>query len=173
MADERTGMSGTQITVALIGASAVIASALIANSDKLFKAPAPAPTAPLASPSLSPAAPASSTPAAAIETPRPAAPAPTMAGAWRGDDGSVWTFVQQGDRFSAEESDGDERVRLEGQLNGQAVRIWVDYYQAASGGLGLRIMNCEGGLSGDGRQLQLNCLNPQTNVTSRANWSRV
>jgi hypothetical protein len=174
MAGERSGLSGGQVTVALIGAAAVIGSALIANSDRLFgsRAEAERPSAALSSPSPTPAAAEAVTMPAAAEV-APAAPAVlSMAGAWRGDDGSVWEFNQEGDRFAAEKAEGVERVRIEGQVSGQSVRIWVDYFQVSTGNLGLRIMNCEGQVAVGGQQMQLSCLNPQTNVTSRANWSR-
>jgi hypothetical protein len=175
MPDERSGMSNSQITVALIGAAAVIGSAVIANSDRIFGARAVANQPAAVEQSVSPAGgQTTSTPAAAAAEPE-AASAPAIAaiaGPWRGDDGSVWEFTQDGDRFGSEKAEGGERVRIDGQVNGQSVRISVDYYQSTSGELGLRIMNCEGQLAGGGQQMQLSCLNPQTNVTSRATWSK-
>lgn len=176
MADEKSSVSGTQIMVALIGASAVVGSALIANSDRLFgprteseRAVAPLPS-PTASPSVALVGPA---PEPASTGAVPAQPASvSMAGAWRGEDGSVWQFSHEGDRFASEKSEGVERVRIEGQVTGQSVRMWVDYFQASTGNLGLRIMDCEGQFIGEGQRLQLSCLNPQTNVTTRPIWTR-
>ena len=177
MADERSGMSNSQVTVALIGAAAVIGSAVIANSDRIFGprdvTPTPSPT-PVPAPTPAPTETVANAMVAPSPSPTQAAPAIVpIAGAWRGEDGSVWEFTQDGERFGGEKTEGVERVRIEGQVSGQAVRIWVDYYQAASGNLGLRIMNCEGQLASSGQQMQLSCLNPQTNVTSRANWTKV
>lgn len=177
MADERSGMSSSQVTVALIGAAAVIGSAVIANSDRIFgtgptpgQPVSPAPV-PLQENAAAPAPPVSTPAREEVASTSPAVP--VIGGAWRGDDGSVWEFTQDGDRFASEKSDGDERVRIDGQVSGQSVRISVDYYQASSGNLGLRIMNCEGQVSAGARQMSLSCLNPQTNVTSRATWSKV
>jgi hypothetical protein len=172
MADTKGGMSGTQITVALIGAGAVVASALIANAGKI--APAPAPTVSPA-PAPSPSAGASADPQPIVPEPAPP-PAPAVAnlgGAWRSDDGTVMTFAQDGDRFSSEQADGDERVTIEGQISGRSVKLWVDYFQSSSGGLGLRIMNCDGRIDEDAQRVRYSCLNPQTNVTTRPTWTRV
>ena len=174
MAGDKGGMSGTQITVALIGASAVIGSALIANSDRLMRdpaAPAPAP-APNVSPTVAAALHSQPSAPAPVDS-APAASVPNLGGAWRSDDGTVMTFAQQGDRFSSEQSDGDERVTIEGQVSGRAVKLWVDYFQSASGGLGLRIMTCDGTVDEDGQRVRYSCLNPQTNVTTRPTWTRV
>jgi hypothetical protein len=174
MANERSGLSGGQVTVALIGAAAVLGSALIANSDRLFgpRADPERPPASLPGPTASPSTALVPPEAAPTQIAPPAQAAFSMAGAWRGDDGSVWEFSQDGDRFGAEQSEGVERVRIEGQVSGQSVRMWVDYFQASSGNLGLRIMTCEGQFMGAGQQLQLSCINPQTNVTTRPTWSR-
>ena len=175
MADERSGMSNSQVTVALIGAAAVIGSAVIANSDRIFGQPHSVQPLPTPSPTATgPVANNVIAPSPAPTVVPPAAPEIIpIAGAWRGEDGSVWEFAQEGDRFGGEKTEGVERVRIEGQVSGQAVRIWVDYYQATSGNLGLRIMNCEGQVASSGEQMQLSCLNPQTNVTSRASWTKV
>lgn len=178
MAEDKSGVSGTQIMVALIGAGAVVTSALIANSERLFPTPSPSPSVtspvPLVGPTASPSGIASSeTPADEPEAPPPAASVANVAGAWRADDGSVMTFAQDGDRFSAEQSDGNERVTVEGQVSGRTIRLWIDYFQAANPGLGLRIMNCDGLLDESARRVTYNCINPQTNVTSRANWTKL
>ena len=177
MTNERSGMSNSQVTVALIGAAAVIGSAVIANSDRIFgprPVPTPAPAPRTATNPVDTLAKPVEDIDAIVDKAVPAAPAvASIAGAWRGEDGSVWEFAQDGDRFGGEKSEGAERVRIEGQVSGQAVRIWVDYYQAATGNLGLRIMNCEGQVGSNGQQMQLSCINPQTNVTTRPSWTKV
>jgi hypothetical protein len=95
-----------------------------------------------------------------------------MAGGWRGDDGSYWAFAQDGDRFTASKVQGIERISVEGQVSGRTVRLWVDYFRADAGTMGLRIVNCDGQFEQGGQQLQLSCINPQTNVTTRPVWIR-
>ncbi len=175
MADEKSGMSGTQIMVALIGAGAVVASAYIANSSRMPTATPSVQPAALVSPDAVPTAGAQTVPETrAAEPAPPSAPAiPNLGGAWRSEDGTVMTFAQDGDRFSSEQSDGNERVVIEGQVSGRAIRLWIDYFRSDTGGLGVRIMNCDGLLAEDAQRVQYSCLNPQTNVTTRANWTRV
>ena len=86
MADERSGMSNSQVTVALIGAAAVIGSAVIANSDRIFgereqvpqPAPSPIATEPVRNTIVAP------TPSPTVVAPAAPAIVP-IAGAWRGE----------------------------------------------------------------------------------------
>lgn len=127
----------TEIVVALIGVSGVIAAALIANADKVFGPDRPAPSA--TAPALAGA------PAAA-----PAA-VPDIAGLWRDGDGYGFAFTQAGPSYTFVQYFGGRRVGDgRGTLSGRA---FTHRFRADAVGEG----TCEGAVASDAQTSSGHC----------------
>jgi hypothetical protein len=122
--------SNTQVTIALIGGVVAIATAIIANWDKIFPPdPEPAPS---------------------TETSASDAPAVAIAGNWHDDDGYTYLFQQNGAQFQYRMLlDGQEQSSGSGSIEGRTLR----YRYAGEGNYG----SCNGLLGDDDDMITGQC----------------
>lgn len=137
----------TEITVALIGVSGVIAAALIANADKVFgprteaSRPADGGSSGAALPGPTPSGPAAAE----------AATVPDIAGWWIDADGYRFEFVQDGANYRFVQYLGERQVGSGfGSLSG---RDFSHQFQAEQVGSG----RCTGSVSADGETSSGRC----------------